>query len=320
MGVFLLAGCRGNPVPPTAVADPPKISCPAPVSVQSRDGQPTTVVYGLATVTGGAPPVTVTCSPGSGSVFQIGATPAECIATDQRQRIDMCMFTVTLTAPPKISLMRFLAFGDSITDGEVGAPNTVRGLAVHRELSYPTDLRILLASRYTSQTVLVENEGHSGEYIVADNAPRRLSFLLASGGYDVVLIMEGTNDIASLYSPDIQRAVDGLQLMVSDAKKRGVRPFLGTLPPETVKAGTLVAPFNARLKAMALSENVPVADVFDAFNGDFSLLGNDGLHPNATGYQKIAETFFAVIQKNLELPPTASPTRSMPFFVLRSRR
>src|SRR5439155_3584335 len=97
----------------------------------------------------GAPPIIVMCSPASGSVFQIGPTHAECVATDQRQRIDTCLFTITLTAPPKISLTRFLAFGDSMTAGEVAAPHTVRGLAVHPELSYPTDLRIELANRYT---------------------------------------------------------------------------------------------------------------------------------------------------------------------------
>ena len=264
--------------------------------------------------------MTVACTPPSGSVFQIGSTPAECVATDQRQRIDTCLFTITLTAPPKISLTRFLAFGDSMTAGEVDAPNTVRGLAVHPELSYPTDLRIELANRYTSQTITVRNEGRSGEAVVAGDASRRLSFLLASGQYDVVLVMEGANDIASRDSRDISRAIDALRGMVRDAKNRGLRPFLGTLPPETGLARTLVAPFNAQLKGMAESENVPVADVFDAFGGDFSLLGNDGLHPNVAGYQKIADTFFNVIKHNLELPPTASPTRSMPFFVLRSRR
>jgi lysophospholipase L1-like esterase len=268
-----------------------------------------TVVYGMATVTGGAPPVTVVCSPASGSVFQIGSTAAECTATDQRQRLDTCTFTVTLTAPPRISLTRFLAFGDSMTAGEVVDLNSVRGLAVHDELSYPTDLRLQLASRYTAQTVTVRNEGRSGEAVVASNAPRRLSALLASGQYDVVLIMEGANDIASRDSRDIPRALDGLRFMVRDARSRGLRPFLGTLPPESGLARTLVSPFNAQLKAMAMSEAVPVADVFDAFNGDFSFLGSDGLHPNAAGYQKIADTFFAVIKQNLELPPTSNPTR-----------
>jgi lysophospholipase L1-like esterase len=249
------------------------------------------------------------CSPASGSAFPIGATPTECIATDQRQRIDTCVFTVTVTEPPRIGLTRFLAFGDSMTAGEVDAPNTVRGLAVHPELSYPEDLRIQLVSRYTSQAFLVDNQGHSGETVVASNASRRLSGLLASGRYEVVLLMEGANDIASRDSRDISRTVDALRFMVRDARSRGLRPFLGTLPPETGLARALVAPFNAQLKSMAASENIPVADVFEAFNGDFSLLGNDGLHPNVAGYKKIAETFFAVIKQNLEVPPTPNPTR-----------
>ena len=268
-----------------------------------------TVAYGSATATGGAPPVTVACSPASGSVFQIGSTSAECTATDGRQRTDTCTFTVTLTAPPKISLTRFLAFGDSITAGEIVDLNSVRGLAVHDELSYPTDLRLDLVRRYTAQTITVRNEGRSGEGIVVNNAPRRLSGLLATGQYDVVLVMQGAIDIGSRDSRDISPAIDGLRFMVRDARSRGLRAFLGTLPPETGLARSLVAPFNAQLKAMAASESVPVADVFAAFNGDFSLLGSDGLHPNAAGYQKIADTFFAVITQSLELPPTSNPTR-----------
>jgi len=50
--------------------------------------------------------------------------------------------------------------------------------------------------------------------------------------------------------------------------------------------------------------------------GDFSLLGSDGLHPNAAGYQRIADTFFGVIKQTLELPPTSSPTGWMPFFAV----
>lgn len=109
--------------------------------------------------------------------------------------------------------------------------------------------------------------------------------------------------------------------MVVDARNRGLRPFLGTLPPETGLARTLIEPFNAQLKSMAAGENVPVADVFAAFNGDLSLLGNDGLHPTAAGYQKIADTFFEVIKQNLETQPTSSPARARIFtFVPPPRR
>jgi lysophospholipase L1-like esterase len=290
--------------------------------VKSINGQPTAAVYGSATTTNGAPPVTVACSPVSGSVFQIGSTTVTCTATDALQRTDSCTFTVTVTPPPMISLTRFLAFGDSMTAGELfDMTDAFRPLRVHPELSYPTDLQVALVSRYTAQTITVSNAGRSGEGLVSDNAPRRLSDVLARGQYDVVLLMEGANDIASRDSRDTPPAIAALRAMVQDAKRRGLRPFLGTLPPETGLAWTLVEPFNTQLKAMASAENVPVADVFAAFNGDFSLLAGDGLHPNVNGYQRIADTFFAVIKQNLELP-TMMPNfmRTPPAFVPPSRR
>jgi len=215
-----------------------------------------------------------------------------------------------------------------MTAGEVVDLNSLRGLAVHDELSYPTDLRVALASRYTAQTPTVVNGGRPAEAVVNDRAPSRLSSYLVTRQYDVALILEGGNDISSRDSRDIPPAINGLRTMVRDAASRGVRPFLGTLPPENPNgccpnrglAWSLVEPFNAQLKAMASAENVPVADVFQAFSGDLSLLGSDGLHPNAAGYQRIADTFFGVIKQTLELPPTSSPTGWMPFFAVPRRR
>ena len=285
-------------------------------------------MYGTATTSFGEPPVTIECTPTSGSTFPVGTTTVTCTATDARQRTDTCAFTVTVTPPPRISLTRFLAFGDSMTAGEIVDPNSFRGLAVRDELSYPTDLRIALLSRYTAQSPTVLNGGRSSEAIVNDRAPSRLSSYLATRQYDVVLILEGGNDISSRDSRDIPPAINGLRTMVRDAASRGVRPFLGTLPPENPNgccpnrglAWSLVEPFNAQLKTMALAENVPVADVFQAFHGDFSLLGSDGLHPNAAGYQRIADTFFGVIKQTLELPSVSSPTRLLPFFTVPPRR
>ena len=45
-------------------------------------------------------------------------------------------------------------------------------------------------------------------------------------------------------------------------------------------------------------------DVYQAFGGDTStLIDYDGLHPTALGYQRIAETFFKAISRDLEQPP-----------------
>src|SRR5438105_4350597 len=117
----LVSACGGNPVKPTPPPpELPKISCPAASTAQSPTGQPTPISYGTATSTGGAPPVTISCSPASGSMFPVGSTTVTCSATDQLGRSDACTFAVTVTEPPRLAVTTFLAFGDSMTWGQDG--------------------------------------------------------------------------------------------------------------------------------------------------------------------------------------------------------
>ena len=51
-----------------------------------------------------------------------------------------------------------------------------------------------------------------------------------------------------------------------------------------------------------MSENVPLVDVYQGFNGNLGLLGPDGLHPSAEGCVKIADLFFSAIKQTLEVP------------------
>ena len=115
----------------------------------------------MPTVTGGTAPVTTSCMPASGSSFTVGSTPVTCIATDAVRRASGCTFAVSVALPsPHLSVTRILAFGDSITEGEVPEPGefltvSASGLVRVREVmpdaSYPADLTTMLAQRYTAQ-------------------------------------------------------------------------------------------------------------------------------------------------------------------------
>jgi acyl-CoA thioesterase-1 len=275
------------------------------------------VHYGPATTVGGTPPVQIVCVPATDTTFPVGSTTVTCRASDTKAVTDSCSFAVTVTPPaPKLSLTSFVAFGDSMTAGEIVSEGSLPGfriLLVDVLKSYPADLRAGLVARYTSQVndIVVANLGVSGETTV-DGAVR-LPKVLSAGTAQAVLLMDGANDF-----PDTSHALAAMRTMVQTARSRGVRVFLATLPPQNPspscspnrgKNWAFVVPYNDGLRSIAASEAVILVDVYSAFNGDTTTLVDcDGLHPTALGYQRIADTFFLSIRQNLELPPTATPT------------
>ncbi|HWF86218.1 MAG TPA: HYR domain-containing protein [Vicinamibacterales bacterium] len=94
-------GGTSSPYSTTVTAPPsPIISCPTAQSVTSSTGLAVNVSYPQPTVSGGAAPVTTTCSPASGSAFGLGTTSVACAATDALQRSASCSFAVSVVAAP----------------------------------------------------------------------------------------------------------------------------------------------------------------------------------------------------------------------------
>jgi acyl-CoA thioesterase-1 len=317
----IAVSCGDSPVapPPPPTPDPLVVTCPAPVSQPSTTGQPLAVRYGTATATGGTPPVQITCTPGNDTLFAIGATRVTCTGVDTRGQSNSCSFTVTVTPPPTVSLTQYVAFGDSITAGEI----TVVGeggfhtLQVIPSLSYPTDLRDSLQARYSSQQIVVVNEGVKGE--ITSMGVARLPGVLARG-YQVLLLHEGANDINNATDAQVLSSLSNIRNMVRFAKGRGVRVFLGTMTPQRpyacnpCRAGGVsnIPGYNLGLQAIAASEGVGLVDVFAAFHGDVTtLIGPDGLHPTADGYRVMAGAFFDSIKTALEIPSTTIAPSSL---------
>ncbi len=170
-------------------------------------------------------------------------------------------------------------------------------------------------ARYKVQLPTVKNEGKPGEAVTDPGTLPRFVVLTSSRQYEAVLIMEGTNDLqkahnaASLSSQEgiLGSAAAGLRQMVGDAKSRGLRPLLATIPPMNpsgsrgaVYGAELVSSFNDRIRSVAAAENITLVDVQLAFGGNLALLSSDGVHPNADGYNTIAGAFFDAIRRTLE--------------------
>jgi len=276
-----------------------------------------TVAYPAAIGTSGAPPVTVSCTPASASTFPIGATNVSCTATDTRQRSASCQFAVTVNTPPRISLTRFVAFGDSITEGEIGDAVNPTLTFQSPSQAYPSDLRQLLTLRYSAQSITVDNAGVQGESASGSLTFSRFVSYTSSRRYDAITILEGSNDIATGDPAAVGRAANALRQMVRDAKSRGVRPYLATIPPTDPTRcvpscrgrdmHAFVVPLNDAIRNVAASEGITLIDVYTALNVDVArYIGADGLHPTIAGNQQIAQTFFDVFQQTLEVPGSAT--------------
>jgi lysophospholipase L1-like esterase len=215
------------------------------------------------------------------------------------------------TPTPRLSLTRFLAFGDSFTAGEVTNPVSVTPTATIGKLvlvpfaSYPTVLEARLRTTYPSQAILigVTNAGVASERIL-DGAARFPS-VYDGARPEVVLIQEGANGLPQV-GPDISTGV--MRTMVQHAKAGGSRVFVGSMLPQVVGRPRGTTPvsellaYNNTLQLMSQQEGVVYVDLYNQMLPDAAtLIGTDGLHPTEAGYRRIAELFLNAIKTVLEV-------------------
>jgi lysophospholipase L1-like esterase len=267
-------------------------------------------------VTDGQGSVTVSCSPASGETFPIGNTQVSCTATDSLSRTGTCSFSVTVSKLPVLSRTRYLAFGDSITAGEVAFPigggsligaNRISKLILVPSASYPAVLNRTLLGRYAAQaaSINVWNYGFSGEKAIVAR-PRFISALNAVNP-EVVLLMQGYNDIPGGNDGAASGAASEMRAMTLEARSRGMRVFIATLAPPRPGGNRTIAQqwvddYNGRIRDLAAREGATLVDVYSGLRPEVNrYIGLDGLHPNEAGYAKIADIFFQAIQAAFEV-------------------
>lgn len=212
---------------------------------------------------------------------------------------------------PRLSQLRFLAFGDSLTYGIVHLTAASLSLDAGIPVSYPFKLQGLLKERYKDQIPVVLNGGLPGER--ASDARSRLRTLINEADADVVLLMEGANDLNQLGESGLGATNTAMKELVRTIKGAGVIPMLLMQPPQRpgmpkTPAAEFISNYNHDLRRMAEAEGVTVVDIDLQF--DVSLQGPDGLHPSEAGYARIAEIVFAAIKARFEEPvATANLTR-----------
>ena len=323
--LMAMSGCA-SPTSPTRPAQqsppgnqpqPLTLACPANQSVTATRSEGIAVTFATPTVSGGIAPVQTSCTPASGSVFPIGTNTVSCISRDAAQTTRSCTFTVTV-APPAAQLTRtrFLAFGDSMTAGEVTQPNggfardgtANMRLVILPSAAYPTRLLNQLRTRYPAQAARLQviNGGRPGELAV--DGFERLPELLSQYQPEVVLLLEGANELRALGTRGVPTAAHAIDGMARRVRNYGAHLFVATLPPPRVGGvnaipASLIDSLNGRIRGIVAGEDAVLVDLHGALSTDVTrYIGTDGLHPTEAGYQRIAETFFAAIRSALEQP------------------
>jgi lysophospholipase L1-like esterase len=320
-GTALLLGFAGgcnspsapDPPPPPPPVAAPTLACEEGINRATISAEGIAISYPVPEARDGQTPVNVRCTPEPGSTFPVGETTVSCKATDALNREAACEFRVTITRAAQLQRVRFMAFGDSITAGEVTFPGSTASVPTSGkqvlvpEAAYPVVLQRLLRTRYSFQAdqITVSNQGVGGEKAI--DARNRFFATLNSLRPEGVLILSGHNDIPLGADGAASGAANEVRIMAQAAKVQGARVFIGTPVPgrpggnKTINSFLLLDYAN-RMRAIASQEGAVLVDLYAQMLPDvFRYIGVDGLHPNEAGYARIAELFYEAIQRELEV-------------------
>jgi lysophospholipase L1-like esterase len=210
--------------------------------------------------------------------------------------------TLLILAGAAFAQTRYVAFGDSITEG-------VGDDADRAEPGYPPRLEDLLQGAGGNAEVV--NRGVGGEQTVEGLS--RIDSVLDEGG-DVLLLMEGSNDLSRFVS--LETILFNLDEMAARAERRGWRAVHATVIPRIPTArvdeeNVSNQKLNQRIRELAGTEGRDLVDNFEVFSATPRRFQTHYLqdpedhvgHPNALGYDLMARTFFDVLTGVDGVPP-----------------
>ncbi len=184
----------------------------------------------------------------------------------------------------------YTGFGDSITQGAPFISSSGNGRRVG---GYEPHLETLLNQSGNQSVVL--NYGVAGENTAG--GLNRIGSVLSGSNSNIILIMEGTNDIGAFSRTT---TISNLSAMIDVSRDKGVEPILATLTPDTRPGHGFknIPRMNDLIEERVVSvKGVRLADQYDAVESNWESLSDDRLHPNDDGYKVIAEEWFNSINK-----------------------
>jgi lysophospholipase L1-like esterase len=191
---------------------------------------------------------------------------------------------------------RYLAFGDSITEGD----------ASFGDFTFRRTLQSLLESHFAVAEIL--NAGAGGT--TTDQGAARIDAELTRNDPAFVLVVYGTNDWNACNTPENCFTQNAVRSIVRTVKLKGAHAFVSTIPPVNTGFDDRVPPqrqdwvnnANTLIRTVVREEGAVLMDVNAALTqaapgGDFSSLFEDHVHPNPAGYDIMAQAMFEAIAR-----------------------
>ncbi len=227
------------------------------------------------------------------------ATPARTVAP------------VGTPVPLPAGSLTIVALGDSLTEGDGDQPGEGGG--------YPARIeRAINEVRPNSRVINLGKSGWDSAQMVEGQLPAALE-----AHPTIALVWIGSNDLWTNNGPDQQAAdlaryTNNLDLTLRALTGSGARVFIAllddqsqrpyatnpdgaSLSPEGVAdMSRLASAFNAAIRAKAAEYGATTVDFANTtIFTDPATLAEDGLHPNAQGYDQIGQIWFAAIRPDL---------------------
>ncbi|WP_329430089.1 cellulose binding domain-containing protein [Streptosporangium sp. NBC_01495] len=244
---------------------------------------------------------------GSGAIPMVLAAATAAVVT-------LGLLLAGTAVPARAAATRIMALGDSIT----GSPGCWRALLWNRLVNAGhtgIDFVGTLPPQGCGVAHDGDNEGHGGALVTSVADQNQLPGWLSAARPDIVMMHFGTNDawsnrptatILSAYG----KLVDQMRASNPDTKVI-VAQIIPMNPSTCGECAQRVSALNSAIPGWAAGKTTarsPVV-VVDQWTG-FSTASDtyDGVHPNASGDQKIANRWFPALVALLGSGPTTTPT------------
>lgn len=201
-----------------------------------------------------------------------------------RAVVTACAMLLLSLAAAKAEPFRITGFGDSL----------MAGYGLNPGESFPEKLQIALRAK--GHDVVIENAGVSGD--TTSGGLSRLDWSVQDGTQLVILEL-GANDMLRGIAPDITEK--NLDAMLSRLRERNIPVLLAGMRAAPNLGADYQQQFDAIYPTLAEKYGVPLYAFFlDGVAADKSYLLEDGMHPNATGIDRMVERMLPAVEQAMK--------------------